>query len=136
MPPRARKTVPPPAAVESASDVAEQPWATHTLRGREITFVQPTPEQLMVLRRLSRQLDTPVASRRLITLAKMLDATSACMGSDAEREYVDQLVLDRIIDLGDLTPMITVALLGTEGVKEAGKLEAPKTGPVKRVRRS
>ena len=129
---RATKSDPEPEV--TAEKPAEKPWGVVTMKGREVVFQRPNPEQLMVLRRLARQLDegddTP--SRKLILMAKILDAASALMTTDEERDYVDQLVLERKVDIEELGPMIQVALVGDEGLKS---LTAPKTGPVRRVRR-
>lgn len=119
---------------EVTEKAPEKPWGVFTMKDRTIVFVRPNPEQLMVLRRLARQLDEgeAVASRRLITMAKILDAASALMTNDDDRDYVDQLVLERKVDIEELGPMIQVALVGDEGLKT---LKAPTTGPAKRVRR-
>ena len=129
---RATKSDPEPEV--TAEKPAEKPWGVVTMKGREVVFQRPNPEQLMVLRRLARQLDEGDAtpSRKLILMAKILDAASALMTTDEERDYVDQLVLERKVDIEELGPMIQVALVGDEGLKS---LTAPKTGPVRRVRR-
>lgn len=112
----------------------EKPWGVFTMKGRPVVFQRPNPEQLMVLRRLARHLDEGDAtpSRKLILMAKILDAASALMTTDDERDYVDQLVLERKVDIDELGPMIQVALVGDEGLKS---LQAPKNGPARRVRR-
>jgi len=113
-------------------DTKPAPWATHEIAGRTITFVAPTPEQLMVLRRLSRQLDDETNVKgQLITLAKVLDAVSACIATDDDRDFVDQLVLDRKAGVDELAPLIVKALRGPN----ADKATAPKNGPARRVRR-
>lgn len=107
-------------------------WATHTIGGREIHFNQPTVEQLMVLRRLAKQLDESETNiRRLTAMAKILDAVSACMSSEAEIDFVDDLVLSRKVGMEELAPLVGVCLSGPNGDKEP----APKNGPAKRVRR-
>lgn len=123
--------------VEPSGDAGPQEkpqewWAVYRLEGRDVHFVAPTPEQLMVLRRLSRQLsqDNQSPGRVLTTIAKVLDAVSACMSSDAERDYADQLVLDRKIDIDVLSEMIQVALAGPG----LGGAPAKKAAP-RRVRR-
>lgn len=131
---RATKTASVTNETTPVADEAESVWGSFPLHGRDVVFNRPTPEQLMVLRRLARQLDEAGAlpSRKLITMAKILDAASACMVDDATRDYVDQLVLDRKIDVDELAPLIQLALVGDAGMKE---LAAPKNGPVRRVRR-
>lgn len=132
---RATKAAPvTPDTTEAASEPTEtKKHAVYTLRGRDIEFKAPTAEQLMVMRRLSRQLgeEGRKPSRTLITLAKILDAVSACMVSEDDVDYVDQLVLDRKLGVDELAPMITVAIAGDEGLKA----QAPTTGPKPRVRR-
>lgn len=109
-----------------------KPWAVHSLAGREIEFSMPSPEQLMVLRRVARQLTVPDAtlSSQIIGMAKVLDAVSACMVNPADSDYADGLVLDRKVGLEELVPMIQAVLRGPGLDKEP----APTTGP-KRVRR-
>lgn len=122
------------AVSEPSETTAEKPkfWATHTIGGREIHFNAPTPEQLMVLRRLAKQLDeSETNARRLTAMAKVLDAISACMSSEEEVDFVDGLVLARKVGMDELGPMIGVCLSGPN----AGKESAPKNGPAKRVRR-
>lgn len=106
-------------------------WAVYNLAGRDIEFAMPSPEQLMVLRRVARQLSDPgvTISGQIQGMAKVLDAISACMINPADVDYADGLVLDRKLDLEALVPMIQAVLRGP------GKPEAPKTGPAKRVRR-
>lgn len=84
----------------------------------------------MVLRRLARQLnvDGQPVGRIMTTMAKILDAVSACMSSDEEVDYVDQLVLDKKIDMDVLAQMIKAALGGPNRQPE-------KKAPAKRVRR-
>ena len=117
-------------AVSESSEATPKPYAVYPVRGREIEFKRPTTEQLMVMRRLARLLDddTLAPSRQLVVLAKILDAVSACMVSDDDVDYIDQLVLERKAGVEELAPMITVALTGSATVK------APTTGP-RRVRR-
>lgn len=117
-------------AVPEPSEATEK-WAVYTLVDRDIEFMMPSPEQLMVLRRVARQLSDPNAtlSGQIQGMAKVLDAISACMVNPADSDYADGLVLDRKIQLEDLVPMIQAVLRGP------GKPEAPKTGPAKRVRR-
>lgn len=121
-------------AVPEASDDTESAeptyWATYAIGGRDIHFNMATPEQLMVLRRLARQLGDPgnEVGRQITTMAKILDAISACMSSDEERDFVDQLVLDRVVGIDELAPLIRAALAGP------AKEEKPK-GPARRVRR-
>ena len=119
------------ATVPEPSEATEK-WAVYNLAGREIEFTMPSPEQLMVLRRVARQLADPHAtlSGHIQGMAKVLDAVSACMVNPADSDYADGLVLDRKIDLEGLVPMITAVLRGPNQDKEP----APKTGP-KRVRR-
>ncbi len=119
-------TVPDP-----SETVDEGKWAVYSLAGREIEFAMPSPEQLMVLRRVARQLGDPNAtlSGQIQGMAKVLDAISACMINPADVDYADGLVLDRKLDLEALVPMIQAVLRGP------GKPEAPKAGPAKRVRR-
>lgn len=119
---------------EPSGDTAAEPkfWATYTIGGREIHFNRPTPEQFMVLRRLATQLDdSETNARRVTAMAKILDAVSACMASDAEVDFVDNLVLARKVGMEELAPMIQACLSGPN----ADKPEAPKNGPAKRVRR-
>lgn len=116
------------------TETSETPaWVVYNLAGRDVEFVRPSPEQLMVLRKLARQLGDPnqTAGRQIVTMGKVLDAISACMVREEDGDYADSLVLDRKIDLADLTPMIVTVLTG----EDAGKTPAPKTGPAKRVRR-
>ena len=110
---------------------ATSKWAVYNLAGRDIEFTMPSPEQLMVLRRVARQLGDPntTLSGQIQGMAKVLDAVSACMVNPADVDYADGLVLDRKLDLEALVPMIQAVLRGP------GKAEAPKAGPVKRVRR-
>lgn len=121
-------------AVPDTSEAPEKPkpWAVHTLAGRDIEFSMPSPEQLMVLRRVARQLSAPDAtlSSQIVNMAKVLDAISACMVNPADSEYADGLVLDRTVGLEELVPMIQAVLRGPGVDKEP----APKTGP-RRVRR-
>lgn len=117
--------------VESSGDTKPKEWwAVFPLKGRDVHFLPPSPEQLMVLRRLARQLnvDGQPAGRVMTTMAKILDAVSACMSSDEERDYADQLVLDREIDMDTLAQMIKAALGGPNRQPE-------KKAPAKRVRR-
>lgn len=114
----------------------DKAWVVYNLSGRDVEFQRPSPEQMMVLRRLARQLDDPqvTISRQFILMAKILDAISACMVKEDDVEYADQLVLERKIGMEELTPMIVAVLRGE-------KDPAPTTGPVKkapakRVRRS
>lgn len=117
---------------EPSEDKAPEFWGTHAIGGREIHFNRPTPEQFMVLRRLAMQLDdSETNSRRVTAMAKILDAVSACMSSDEEIDWVDNLVLARKVSMDDLTPLIQACLSGPN----AGKPAAPKSGPAKRVRR-
>lgn len=116
--------------VPDASEATDK-WAVYDLAGREIEFSMPSPEQLMVLRRVARQLNAPdvTLSGQIQGMAKVLDAISACMINPADQDYADGLVLDRKLNLEALVPMIQAVLRGP------GKSEAPKTGPAKRVRR-
>lgn len=118
------------AAVNETSE--DTKWVVYTLAGRDIEFIRPTPEQLMVLKKLVRQLDDPAmtSGRQIITIGKVLDAVSACMVNQDDGDYADSLILDRKIDLADLTPMVVAVLTG--GKKPD---TAPKTGPARRVRR-
>lgn len=120
-----------PVVPETSEDTK---WVVYNLAGRDVEFLRPSPEQLMVLRKLARQLDDPkmTAGRQIVTMGKVLDAVSACMVNEDDGDYADGLVLDRKIDLADLTPMIVAVLTGGKGLDSA-----PKTGPVKakRVRR-
>lgn len=121
--------------VSEPSEATAEPkfWATHTIGGREIHFNRPTPEQFMVLRRLAIQLDdSETNSRRVTAMAKILDAVSACMASDDEIDFVDNLVLSRKVSLDELTPMIRACLSGPNVDKPAASKNGPAT---KRVRR-
>lgn len=107
-------------------------WVVYNLAGRDIPFLRPSPEQLMVLRKLARQLGDPAQSnsKQIIGMGKVLDAISACMVNEDDVDYADNLVLERKVEMEALTPMIVAVLTGN-------KAEAPKTGPTatKRVRR-
>lgn len=111
---------------------AEAKWCVYNLQGRDIEFVQPSPEQLMVLRRVARQLNAPDAtiSGQINAMAKVLDAISACMINPADSDYADNLVLDRKVDLDGLSQMIKAVLHGN-----SPQAAAPKNGPKSRVRR-
>lgn len=119
------------AVSEPSKDTEPTFWATHVIGGREIHFNQPTIEQLMVLRRVARQLgdETNTYSRTLTLLGKALDAVSACISTQEESDFVDQLVLDRKIDIGELGPMVQACLAGPGADKPA------KPEPKRRVRR-
>ena len=123
-------TVPEPS--EDTAETADAKWCVYNLQGRDIEFVQPTPEQLMVLRRVARQLNAPDAtvSAQINNMAKVLDAISACMINPDDSDYADGLVLDRKVDLSQLSDMIRAVLHGT-----TPQAEAPKNGPKPRVRR-
>lgn len=120
------------ATVPEPSETTVEKWAVYTLAGRDIEFVMPSPEQLMVLRRVARQLNAPTAtiSDHIQNMAKVLDAVSACMVNPADVDYADGLVLDRKLDLEALVPMIQAVLRGPNRDEKP----APKNGP-KRVRR-
>lgn len=117
--------------VEPSEDTpkASEEWAKHTFVGREITLLRPTPEQLMVLRRLARQLDDPNAtsSQTLTRMAKILDAISACIATEDDRDYVDERVLSREAGIDELAPLIQATL--------AGPGKPAKAEPKRRVRR-
>lgn len=122
-------------AVQDTSPTPDKapPWAVYSLAGRDIEFTMPSPEQLMVLRRVSRHLsasDTTL-SAQIQGMGKVLDAISACMVNPADVDYADDLVLSRKVDLEELVPMIQAVLRGPS----AQQPPAPKNGPAKRVRR-
>lgn len=121
-----------PPVETDTTEAKPKPYAVFTLLGRDIEFKPPTPEGLMVMRRLNRQLGDAAAlpSRQIILMAKILDAVSGAMVSEEDVDYVDQLVLDRKVGMEELVPMIAMAI----GGQDVGK-PAPKTGPAKRVRR-
>jgi hypothetical protein len=104
-------TVPEPS---EATEPGPKKWAVYNLAGRDIEFAMPSPEQLMVLRRVARQISSPDAtiSGQITGMGKVLDAISACMVNPADSEYADGLVLDRKIELEGLVPMITAVLRG------------------------
>lgn len=119
--------------VEADKKDAPQWWAVHTIGGREIRFNAPSPEQMMVMRRLGKELESSgdSVSRAIVSMGKVLDAVSACMSSDDERDFVDDLVLGRKIGMEELSKMVRVALMGPN----LDKAPAPKNGPAKRARR-
>lgn len=138
MPPVARKTAsakkaaPTPSGNGAAPD-AEQPWGSVTLDGVEVVFSSPTPEQLLVIRRLSRQIDrdglTP--AQMMNVLGKVLDGISAMIEDEAQRDHVDTMMLERRLDSEALTNLVRTAIAGN-----SPEAAAPATGPVPRARRA
>jgi hypothetical protein len=115
-------------AASDTSQAESKPWAVYTLCGRDIEFAEPSLEQMMVLRRLARQLDDDAVpnNRKLVLMAKVLDAVSALMVREEDVDYSDQLVLERKVSLDELGPMIRTALSGSK---------AAQSKPQRRVRR-
>ena len=141
MPPRARKT---PAATNTVIEgqvvdkavIDEVVWGSAPLNGRAITFNQPNPAQLIVLRRLSRKLDTAKGEgEKFFLVAQILDAVSALMVSDDDRDWVDLEVLEGRADLDAVTPLMIAAVTGTEGLAQwEAREEQPKPRRVRRAR--
>lgn len=144
MPPRARATGNAGTSVSKAIidetgapvEDAPQEWGSAVLNGRRIVFNQPNPAQLIVLRRLNRQLDTAKnGSQKFLLVAKMLDATSALMVSDADREWADLEVLEGRANLDTVTPLLIVAIGGNETLAAyEAREEQPKPRRVRRAR--
>lgn len=108
-------------------------WGSAVLSGRRIVFNQPNPAQLIVLRRLNRQLQgTKSEGRKFLLIAQFLDAVSALMVSDDDREFADLEVLEGRVDLDGMSPLIIAAIAGDE---IAAEMEEKKAAP-RRVRRA
>lgn len=139
MPTAAKKAVPAKKNVIEGQVVDEvivdEPveWGSAVLSGRRITFNQPNPAQLIVLRRLNRQLQgTKSEGRKFLLIAQFLDAVSALMVSDDDREFADLEVLEGRVDLDGMSPLIIAAIAGDE---IAAEMEEKKAAP-RRVRRA
>lgn len=140
MPPRAKSaglTVDKAIVDEITSDETpeqEPEWGSTELNGRRIVFKRPAPEQHMVLRRLARRLDTAkTGGEQFKVLASVLDAVSALMISEEDRDFADTEVLEGRANLEALTPLIMVAVAGN-GILEKAEADAKK--PRKAVRRA
>lgn len=142
MPPRARKAVTQPTTaiegeVVEKTDTPIEEWSAAELGGRRIAFRRPSPAQLIVLRRLNRQLDTTKDfGQKFMITAKFMDAVSALMISDADREWADMEVLEGRVDLPEITPLIVAAIGGPEAHAAWKAQEADPTPPPRRVRRA
>lgn len=144
MPPRARATKNAGTSVSKAIidetgapvEDAAQEWGSAVLNGRAIAFNQPNPAQLIVLRRLSRQLDMAKNNgEKFFLVAKMLDAVSALMVSDADREWADLEVLEGRADLDRVIPLMVAAIGGNETLAAyEAREEQPKPRRVRRAR--
>lgn len=144
MPPRARATKNAGTSVSKAIidetgapvEDAAQEWGSAVLNGRAIAFNQPNPAQLIVLRRLSRQLDMARnGGEKFLLVAKMLDAVSALMVSDADREWADLEVLEGRADLDRVIPLMIAAIGGNETLAAyEAREEQPKPRRVRRAR--
>lgn len=142
MPPRARA-----AAIKTTVKVVDQEgnpidapddeWGSVEFNGRRIVFDEPDPAQMIVLRRLNRQLSGSASlQEKFVLVAKILDAVTALMVSEDDREFCDMEVLERRADLDAVMPLMMTALLGNRGVEKwkARQEEPPK--PAKAVRRA
>lgn len=141
MSPAAKKTTP-PGALTVEGQVAEvideaAVWGEAPLNGRIITFKMPNPTQLMVMRRLSRQLNAATEDRaRFFLVAQFLDAVSALMINEDDRMYADTEVLEGRADLPELTPLIVAAIGGAEIFEQWQNQTPAKKAPARRVRRA
>lgn len=141
MPPRARKSAPviEGVIVDKVDEApADKEWGSAELNGRRIEFNQPNPAQLIVLRRLNRQLDTATGTgEKFLLVAKMLDAVSALMVSDVDREWADMEVLEGRADLDKVTPLMIAAIGGNE-VRDSWEARQgqEEVKPPRRVRRA
>lgn len=121
-------------SVSEETPEQEPEWGSAELNGRRIVFKRPAPEQHMVLRRLSRRLgEAKTPGEQLKVLATVLDAVSALMTSDEDRDFADLEVLEGRATMEDLTPLIMVAVAGN-GILEKAADDAKK--PRKAVRRA
>lgn len=112
-------------------------WGEAPLNGRVIRFKMPNPTQLMVMRRLSRQLNAATDDRaRFFLVAQFLDAVSALMINDDDRMFADTEVLEGRADLPELTPLIVAAIGGAEVFEQWQNQTPGKKPPARRVRRA
>lgn len=112
-------------------------WAKAPLNGRLIEFHPPNPAQLMVLRRLSRQLGSEKGQgRQFLLVAQILDAVSALMMSQEDRDWADLEVLEGRADLPELTPLIMAAIGGSDVLEKWQADQGAKKAATRRVRRA
>lgn len=120
-----------------SDDSVSDEWGSAELNGRRIVFDQPNPAQLMVLRRMHRQLDMAKnPGQKFLLVAKILDAVSALIVSDADREWCDLEVLEGRADLDAVTPLIIAAIGGNELLREWERREEEPAPKPRRVRRA
>lgn len=140
MPPRARKSS---TAIEGVivdqavlDEAPVKEWGAATLNGRSIAFNAPNPAQLIVLRRLSRKLDmAKTEGEKFFLVAQILDAVSALMMSDDDRNWADLEVLEGRADLDRVIPLMIAAITGSEGLANwEAREEQPKPRRVRRAR--
>lgn len=143
MPAAAKKAVPAKATaiegvvVDARNEPTDEVWGEAELNGRTIRFNQPNPAQLIVLRRLNRQLQgAKTDGQKFFLVAQFLDAVSALMVNEEDRVWADMEVLEGRADLDALNPLILAAIGGNE-VKAQWEADqaAKKTAP-RRVRRA
>lgn len=129
--PTPEEQIPAEAAEEQASEEAEdKPWATYVFDGREITFRRPSAEQLMVMRRITRDLSGAQGDMRTVRgMEKILNAVSALMMTDDDRDHADSAVLELRVGIDELIGMTVAAIVGPYTKK------AEEAKPQKRVRR-
>ncbi len=102
-------------------------WLTVPLAGRDIVFVQPTPDQYLVIRRLERALsrgDDQTKQER--SAIKLLDALSYLMLDDDMRDHVDDAVLSRKLNLEEFISSIDAALNEKDERDHGSVVTAPK----------
>lgn len=136
MPPAAKKAT---AAIqgEIVEDTPSEEWGAAELNGRRIVFNQPNPAQLIVLRRLNRQMGSAkTEGQKFFLIAQFLDAVSALMVDQADRDWADTEVLEGRADLPELTPLIVAAVGGNETVEKWAQDKLEKQAAPRRVRRA
>lgn len=112
-------------------------WGSTDLNGRTIVFNQPNPAQLIVLRRLNRQLQAAkTEGQKFFLIAQFLDAVSALMVSDEDRVWADTEVLEGRVELDALNPLIIAAIGGNEVLAQWKTDKAAKKTAPRRVRRA
>jgi len=87
-------------------------WASFPIAGKDVSFLEPTGDQYVVIRRLERALSRPDASPESVERAAilLLDALSYLMEDDEMRDHVDGAVLTGQLTLSEFMDALAAAL--------------------------
>lgn len=112
-------------------------WVIVPIAGMDVTFLEPTEDQYMVIRRLERKLaretsDVKAQERAAILL---LDALSYLMETDEMRDHVDDAVLRRNLQLGEFLNLLAGALAQKDEAEGQVRKPAKKATKAVRARR-